>query len=394
MKQKTLSSRSFLVASFFFAVAMTLEQIFIYTRFYDFEASLWRSGTPGIVRGLLYITLTLVILFTGAYLYSSRSVASKEETLENPSLPLRIASGFCALAIFATLVAQIAAIGSFDHLYLLLVSGSTDYLAIAAFMHRTTLIAAPFACLWFVWLARGKQPSVTLGILPILYLMLLVLRVYFDMNTLFSNPRWGFRVVTLIFAMLFMLAEVNMLVHKKRALLHYLISLPAFCLLTTSSVAGIVFNISGHFADGIEIAYFVIELAFAAYIAVRMVILSQEPEAEEEPAKEIVLVAKEEVEEAENEEADEPEEEEFADEDEVDNVTDLTEDEVKRFYKAVTASVKRRVILSDPPTAEEEERVKEESLAIIAAVLRTEDRNARISAVRSFLAKAEKTTEA
>ena len=87
-------------------------------------------------------------------------------------------------------------------------------------------------------------------------------------------------------------------------------------------------------------------------------------------------------------------EEEFADEEVIDDVTDLTEDEVKRFYKAVTASVKRRVILSDPPTAEEEERVKEESLAIIAAVLRTEDRSSRISAVRTFLAKAEKTTEA
>lgn len=393
MKQKTLSSRAFLIASFFFAVAMTLEQIFIYTRFYDFEASLWRSGTPGIVRGLLYITLTLVILFTGAYLYSSRSATPKEESLENPNLPLRIASGFCALAIFATLVAQVAAIGSFDHLYLLLVSGSTDYVAIAAFMHRVTLIAAPFACLWFVWLARGKQPTVTLGILPIVYLMFLILRIYFDMNTLLSNPRWGFRIVTLILAMLFMLAEVNMLVHKKRALLHYLVSLPAFCLLTTSSVTGIVFNISGHFADGIEIVYFVIELGFAAYIAVRMVILSQENETREEPAKEIVLVAKEELEETQTEETIENEEK-FDDEEVVDDVTDLTEDEVKRFYKAVTASVKRRVILSDPPTAEEEERVKEESLAIIAAVLRTEDRNSRISAVRAFLAKAEKTTEA
>ena len=37
------------------AVALTLEEIFVYLRFYDFEAGLWQHGTPGIVRGLLYI---------------------------------------------------------------------------------------------------------------------------------------------------------------------------------------------------------------------------------------------------------------------------------------------------------------------------------------------------
>ena len=74
------------------------------------------------------------------------------------------------------------------------------------------------------------------------------------------------------------------------------------------------------------------------------------------------------------------------------DIADLTEEEVKRFYKAVTVSVRRRMAISDPPTAEEEAKVKEESLAIIAAVLRTEDRNGRISAVRAFLAKADRIT--
>ena len=384
------------------AVALTLEQIFIYLRFYDFEASLWHHETPGIVKGLLYITLTIIILFAGAYLYSSRNTSQKEENLENPNLPLRGAAIFCALALFATIVVQIAAIGSFDHLYLLLVSGSTDHLAIAAFLHRVTLICAPFACLWFVWLARGKEPTVSLGLLPVVYFMFLTLRVYFDMNTLLTNPRWGFRIVTLVFAMLFMLAEVNMLVHRKRSLLHYLIALPAFCILTTSSVYNIIFNISGHFSDGIEVAYYVVELAIAAYIAVRMIALAKEPENAEDAAKEIILVSKEEAEAEETEENNETEEntgEEFADEEptaeeETDELDDLTEEEVKRFYKAVTVSVRRRVVHSNPPTAEEEAKVKEESLAIIAAVLRTEDRNGRISAVRSFLAKAEKTTNA
>lgn len=389
MKQKTFSSRSYLIASFFLAAALTAEQIFINLRFYDFEASLWQHETPGIVKGLLYITLAIIMLFAGAYLYSSRNVSQREVGLEKPDTPLRGAALFCALSLFATLVAQIAAIGSLDHLYLLLVSGSTDHVAIAAFLHRVTLILVPFACLWFVWLARGKQPTVGLGILPIVYFMFLTMRVYFDMNTLLTDPRWGFRITTLVFAMLFMLAEVNLLLHKKRSLLHYLVSLPAFCILTTSSITNLAFNISGHFADGIEIVYFVLELAFAAYIAIRMIALSKDTAPEEEPAKEIVLVSKEEAEEA--EETDSESEEEFADEEDDGEIADLTEDEVKRFYKAVTVSVRRRVALSNPPTAEEEARVKEESLAIIAAVLRTEDRSGRISAVRAFLAKAEKT---
>lgn len=389
MKQKTFSSRSYLIASFFLAAALTAEQIFINLRFYDFEASLWQHETPGIVKGLLYITLAIIMLFAGAYLYSSRNVSQREVGLEKPDTPLRGAALFCALSLFATLVAQIAAIGSLDHLYLLLVSGSTDHVAIAAFLHRVTLILVPFACLWFVWLARGKQPTVGLGILPIVYFMFLTMRVYFDMNTLLTDPRWGFRITTLVFAMLFMLAEVNLLLHKKRSLLHYLVSLPAFCILTTSSITNLAFNISGHFADGIEIVYFVLELAFAAYIAIRMIALSKDTAPEEEPAKEIVLVSKEEAEEA--EETDTESEEEFADEEDDGEIADLTEDEVKRFYKAVTVSVRRRVALSNPPTAEEEARVKEESLAIIAAVLRTEDRSGRISAVRAFLVKAEKT---
>lgn len=390
MKQKTFSSRSFLIASVFLAVALTLEQFFIYLRFYDFEAKLWHHGTPGIVKGLLYITLTLILLFAGAYLYSSRNTSRKESGLENPSKPLRGVSLFCALALVSTLIVQIAAIGSFDHLYLLLVSGSTDYLAIAAFLHRTTLILVPFATLWFVWIARGKQPTVGLGLLPIVYFMFLALRVYFDMNTLLSDPRWGFRVITLIFAMLFILAEVNMLVYQKRSLLHALFALPAFCILTTSAVCNLIFNISGHFSDGIEVAYFVLELGFAAYIIVRMISLNRITEPEETPAKEIILVSKEEIETTE-EEPETEEAEEFDQPDENGELADLTEDEVKRFYTAVTVSVRRRLALSNPPTEEEEAKVKEESLAIIAAVLRTEDRNGRISAVRAFLAKAEAT---
>lgn len=370
------------------AAALTMEQIFVYLRFYDFEASLWHHGIPGIVKGLIYITLTIIMLFAGAYLYSLRNVTPQEEGFEQPGIPLRSVSLFCALALFATLVAQVAAIGSFDHLYLLLVSGSTEHVAIAAFMHRTTLILVPFACLWFVWLARGKQPSVGLGLLPIVYFMLLTLRVYFDMNSLLSNPRWGFRIITLIFAMLFMLAEVNLLVHKKRSLLHYLISLPAFCILTASSLSSLIFNITGHFSDGIENVYYVVELAFAAYIAVRLIAFNKEPENKEILAKEIVLVSRDEQTPAEEEPVEN--EEDFAEEEESgEELSDLTEDEVKRFYKAVTASVRRRVALSEPPTPEEEAKVKEESLTIIAAVLRTEDRNSRISAVRTFLAKSE-----
>lgn len=391
MKQKTFSSRSYLIASFFLAAALTAEEIFINLRFYDFEASLWQHETPGIVKGLLYITLTIIMLFAGAYLYSSRNTSQQDVELEKPDTPLRGAALFCALSLFATLVAQIAAIGSFDHLYLLLVSGTTDHVAIAAFMHRITLILVPFACLWFVWLARGKQPTVGLGIFPIVYFMFLTMRVYFDMNTLLTNPRWGLRITTLVFAMLFMLAEVNLLLHKKRSLLHYLVSLPAFCILTASSVSSLVFNISGHFSDGIEIVYYVLELAVASYIAVRMIALSKDVEPEETAAKEIVLVSKDDTEKQE-----EPAEgeEEFADEEDIADgnaeIADLTEDEVKRFYKAVTASVKHRVALSDPPTEEEEAKVKEESLAIIAAVLRTEDRSSRICAVRSFLVNTEK----
>ena len=65
MKQKTFSSRSYLIASFFLAAALTAEEIFINLRFYDFEASLWQHETPGIVKGLLYITLTIIMLFAG-----------------------------------------------------------------------------------------------------------------------------------------------------------------------------------------------------------------------------------------------------------------------------------------------------------------------------------------
>ena len=373
------------------AGALALEQIFVFLRFYDFEAGLWHWETPGIVKGLLYITLCLTMLFTGAYLYSSRNVVRKDEGIDASYKPLRATAALCAATLVITLIAQIAAIGSFDHLYLILVSGSTDYLAIASFLHRTTLIFAPFACIWFVWLFRGKEPTVGLGLLPIVYFMVLSLRVYFDMNTLLTDPRWGFRIVTLIFAMLFMLAEVNLLVHKKRSLLHCLVGVPALCIITASAVTNLVFNISGHFSDGIEIVYYLLELALAAYIAVRLIMVSKEPEESDPEAKQIILVSSPEPEETE-EVSEEIPEEEFVDEPE-EEITDLTEEEVKRFYKAVSASVRKRMTLSTPPTEEEEARIKEESLAIIAAVLRSEDRSGRIATVRAFLAKHDQKSE-
>ena len=394
MKQKTLSPKAFLFASFFMAGALTLEQIFIYLRFYDFDAGLWLHNTPGIVKGLVYITLALIILFAGAYLFSSKIISGHGDTIDAESTPLRVSALFCVASLIATIIVQLAAIGSFDHLYLLLISGSSDYTAIASYLHRFTLILAPFACLWFVWLLRGKKPTVAIGILPIVYFMILALRIYFDMTTLLTDPRWGFRVITLVFVMLFMLAEVNLLVHKKRSLLHCLMAVPALCVITASSLSSLIFNVSGHFSDGIEVAYFVLELAFASYIAVRLIAVTKEPE-KPDSAKEIVLVDRSEVE----QEDDRPEdtlpeeapvasfEEKVEEEEELD---DLTEDEVRRFYKAVTLSVRKRMVLSNPPTAEEEAAVKEESLAIIVAVLRTEDRNGRISAVRTFLEKSER----
>ena len=39
------------------AIALTIEQVFVYLRFYDFEKHLWQHGTPAVMKGLLYITI-------------------------------------------------------------------------------------------------------------------------------------------------------------------------------------------------------------------------------------------------------------------------------------------------------------------------------------------------
>ncbi len=413
------------------ALVLTVAILFIYLGYYDFELTLWATNTPTIIKWLPYLTVVLVALFAVAFAYTE-----KQDGLKAPlpgkthtcTLPVRIASATVAITLVSTVIAQLAAIGSYDHLHLILVSSSEVYSPIVAVMHVFSLIAAVPAALWFIRLALGKEVNAIYGMVTIAYLLLLTFRIYFDMTTLLSNPRWSFSVFTVIFALLFMLYETRLLISQKLFFLYRALSVTAMAVLAASGITTLVLNMSGKLHEGISCFYSAFYLALAVYIAARLFTAPAEtreknapaedvpdeeaestespcdeaPEAEEDMTPEEASAPEETPTPEENasfEEIPTPEENTSSDEtalpeeapvegtEEEQELPDLTPDEVKRLYKAIHLSVAARRGIQETPSEEQLNAVAEECRAVMQALLATEDRTERLSAIRAFLTK-------
>lgn len=403
MFKKTSVLKIYAIAASVMAVAMAVAQTLVYRAGLDLSLGLWTADTDGFIKALFYILSVLALGFALSFALTARHFGINEKTVETAPLPsagLRAVSFVAAALLVATVIAQFLAIGSDDKLFFYYVSNSRYYSPAVAVIHTLTLVAAIPAALWFFSVFMKKKVTVAHGIAPVLYLLLLVVRIYFDTTYHLNNPRWSARIFSLVIALLFFLFEVRQLLTQKRLTLYHLLSVSTAMILTVYSLSSLALNLLGVVNDGIEMIYDLFLLSLGVYALLRTLktVEKKEDEPEETPTDEAQDSVETLEETAEDEEAAEenteetpvPEEaaetEDETEEETEEDLPDLTEDEVKRFLAEMTEYLAEEQG-ANQNDQEAYRKAGEQALYLLSRILEDEDRNARISAIRGFLAK-------
>ena len=403
MFKKTSVLKIYAIAASVMAVAMAVAQTLVYRAGLDPSLGLWTADTDGFIKALFYILSVLALGFALSFALTARHFGINEKTVETAPLPsagLRAVSFVAAALLVATVIAQFLAIGSDDKLFFYYVSNSRYYSPAVAVIHTLTLVAALPAALWFFSVFMKKKVTVAHGIAPVLYLLLLVVRIYFDTTYHLNNPRWSARIFSLVVALLFFLFEVRQLLPQKRLTLYHLLSVSTAMILTVYSLSSLALNLLGVVNDGIEMIYDLFLLSLGVYALLRTLktVEKKEDEPEKTPSDETQdsvetleeTAEEEEAAEENTEETSVPEEatetEDETEEETEEDLPDLTEEEVKRFLAEMTEYLAEEQG-ADKNDQEVYRKAGEQALYLLSRILEDEDRNARISAIRGFLAK-------
>ena len=90
MRRKSRPLFFFVLAAIFLALAMTVEQILVYSQFLSAEENLWLPDTPGVIPHLVYLMILLTALFAAALSVTLRNAyrqSGPSEGEKNPSVP-------------------------------------------------------------------------------------------------------------------------------------------------------------------------------------------------------------------------------------------------------------------------------------------------------------------
>lgn len=393
MKKRSGSLTLFVFAAYLIALAMTVEQIFVYHKFYSFEEKLWQKGTPGFIPGLVYLMATLTIFFAVALAVVAKNTAKGKEprpTLPPASRPLRVVSLFVSLSMAVLPILQLFLINSGDPLDEILAGGSLSYLPIVAALHILMLVFALPGAYMFLNTARGKARGVAESIPCLIFLITFTLRVYFDMTQMLNNPRRSFSVVTILVLLLYVVSEVRLITKPERYPSYSFFAVLALTLSAASGFSNLFLNLIGVFSDGAEIAYYLLEALFAVYIAVRLYDFSRqsafsEPvlQKEEESAPPVL------EESAPAEAAADSEESAPADAPQ----PPVTREELERFFEMIYAAVSEKRGLTENSGEEDKQAARTETMAILTQLLSDENPEENLSALRRLIQKDDKTPD-
>ncbi|MBQ7365079.1 MAG: hypothetical protein IJW46_05735 [Clostridia bacterium] len=413
MKHKTLALYSYigaLVASLLVAVVHTVT----YLNHYDFTASLWQHGVSGMIGMLSY--LCLIPILTVAAVYGITLKKAEEEEGSSASLYIqsrfsKIASLAVAVLLALTLVAQALAVGTSDRLHALVDPTSGAYMSLTSMLHILTLVFALPAAWYFVSLFRKKEAPLSAGLLVLGYFILYTLRVYFDMSMHINNPRWSFRVMVLAAILLYFVLELRHSLKPERHLAYVLFGFLALSLSLTEALSEIVYAIGFYTNDGFELTYSVMKLSIAVYIASRLwdltrsldkklpegVSESGDPKPSDTP--DAVTALPEDTPKTLEGFEDTPKDTGDTVEDTSEEslpealLQDLTKEELMRFYRALYQSLAKKQGVNETSPEEDRQRVREETMTLIAKLLDGDSREEGIRYMRALLRRMEDETE-
>ena len=346
--------------------------------------------------------MLLAFVLAGAL---KKKSAEERATLRSRNTLFSVLSSYAvSLCLILTLVAQIFSVGSDNKLAALLNSHSKSYMALTATLHILTLLTAAFAAGYFFFRARGRVEA-GLGIAAVCYFVFYTLRLYFDMTMHINNPRWSYGVLTLVFLLLFFVAELDQHLFSEKITLYTVSASLALVFGLSYSAGELAMAIFGKTEDGLLLVYPLLVFFSSAYIAARLHTLLLGNASCDDNTDEAIVTNRESSEDTpllsddisecggdtvlDGASLDEELQEEPSDTAEETESDELTHTELKSFYDAIYRIVAQKRGIDGNSDEEAKKALRREVLAMLSHLLEGDSRKENIENMRAFLKRLE-----
>ena len=241
--------------------------------FYDTGANLFSRGAPS---WIIVLFAAAVILFS---VISSLLIRADSFPLTYPERNSKF-TGFaellCAGVLILTFAMQFIRLGNTaDHLTGLWLS-SSETLTAAVRMLRISVFLALIASVYFIFSFITEKNSTALAIVFCLWIFAYLLRIYYDMSLLIVDPVRKLTIAALCSVLLFMCAEIRMIVGKPSPRMFVCFGLLALFFCGVSGISKLVIAFTGFGGFSTQSVYDCFEITFALYVLSRLLTFANE----------------------------------------------------------------------------------------------------------------------
>ena len=240
-------------------------QLFLVLRYYEPEVYLYAHGT--ILADIFNVALALFVIGVLVYFLAVKK-DSYPDTLAKTSIITKSFSLLCGVGMLALGISQLQ----------IYIKRTSDMAYIVQRQDKFIMwsgILAIAAFIYFILVALELKQ--TAGLLPwagcvvIIWHILYLLAVYFDMTNPLNNPLRLINEFALVGAMMYIVAEIRFLVGVPKKGFYISTSVIAFTLLMASSVSNIAYLIRINSALSSDMICFIYQLFMAGYIVTRLI---------------------------------------------------------------------------------------------------------------------------
>ena len=235
--------------------------------FYDTGTNLFSRGAPSWIIVLFSAVSILFSLISSLLIHAETFPITYTE---KNSKFTDFAGLLCAAVLILTFAVQFMRLGNVtDHLTQLWLT-TDKTLAAAVRMLRISAFLALVASVYFIFSFITKKNNAILAIVFCLWIFAYLLRIYYDMSSLVVDPLRKLTIAALCSILLFMCAEIRMIVGKPSPRLFVCFGFIALFFCGASGVSKLIITLKDSDGFGIQSIYDCFEVVFALYVLSRL----------------------------------------------------------------------------------------------------------------------------
>ena len=241
--------------------------------FYDAGISLFSRGAPSWMIWLLVCVGVLLSVISSLFIQADTFPLKYPE---KNSKFTGISELLCAIVLLLTFVIQLMRLGnSSDHLTWLWLNTSETLTAAVRMLHISVFLAI-VASLYFLFSIITEKSRALLAMVFCLWVFAYLLRIYYDMSVLIVDPVRKLTITALCSILLFMCAEIRMIVGKPSPRIFVCFGLIALFFCGISGISKLVMSFTGFTGFSVQTVYDSFEVAFALYVLSRLLAFAKD----------------------------------------------------------------------------------------------------------------------